>query len=363
MPIYYDLLPESEIEENGHPRLLGEEMNTTTKKRAINKILHIKKYLKDSKVPDRRGDNLLLCNWNFKEFGQSYKHPEFYYYMAEIMAAFDMIVIQEIRRSIKELNIIKNLLGDNWFYIINDVTEGSEGNKERNAILYNSKRVVFNGFSGELVVPRGPQIKRTPHITGFLSDWKNFSIINVHLEPNRKSESVKLRYEELSKIMDVLEPKAKTGGLGYENIILSGDFNFYPGLDDDSINFLKEKGFYQVEKLKSIDTTLAINDFTYDRFFIKRDKYLSIVKDGDGNENSGVIDLRTLFEKDIYVYKEMAKEDYHRRNPTKTLSDNGYPGYFWVHWLSRQMSDHNPIWIEISTDSSEDYLKSKLNEM
>ncbi len=363
MPHYYDLLPSSEIEEHGHPRFLKKTLRASEKKRTIKKIFQIKEHLTVCGVPNKRDDNLLLCNWNLKEFGQSLKHPEFYYYIAEIMFAFDLIVIQEVRRSIKELKIIANILGEYWAYIINDVTEGFEGNGERSALLYNTKRVDFSGFSGELVVDQGPQLKRTPHITGFRTAWKHFSIINVHLDPGKKETNASHRKDELQSIMNILKPKLKIGGLGYENIIISGDYNFYPNVDDKSIGLLRNNGYEQLKKLSDIDTTLAKNNYTYDRLFIKRDKYFDIIKDKEGNENGGVVEFRSLFENNLNTYKHMAKNDYKRRNPNKELKDSNYPNYYWVHWLSRQMSDHYPIWFEMSTDSSIKYLESKFNKL
>jgi len=363
MPHYYDLIASSKIEEHGHPRFLKKILTTSEKKRTIKKILQIKEHLIDSSVPNKRDNNLLLCNWNLKEFGQSHKHPEFYYYIAEIMFAFDLIVVQEVRRSITELKILTNILGENWAYMINDVTEGDEGNSERSAILYNTKRVDFNGFSGELVIDQGPQLKRTPHITGFLTAWKHFSIINVHLDPGKKDTNAALRKDELQRIMDTLKPKLKTGGLGYENIIISGDFNFYSTLDDNSIDLLGDYGFKQVEKLSNVDSTLAKNNHTYDRIFIKRDKYFDIIKDEEGLENGGVVEFKSLFENDLNTYKSMAKKDYEERNPNKEFKDSNYPNYYWVHWLSRQMSDHYPIWFEMNTDSSTIYLENKLSEL
>lgn len=363
MPHYYDLVANSEIEEQGHPRFLKKTLTTSEKKRCIKKILQIKEHLTACGVPNKRDDNLLLCNWNLKEFGRSYKHPEFYYYIAEIMNAFDLIVIQEVRRSIKELKILANILGKNWAYIFNDVTEGKAGNSERSAVLYNINRVDFSGFSGELVVEQGQQLKRTPHITGFLTTWKHFSIINVHLAPGEKDINAAHRKGELQRIMDTLKPKLKTGGLGYENIIISGDFNFYPVIDDDSIDLLSDYGFEQVEKLSSIDSTLGKEDNTYDRLFIKRDRYFEIIKDENGLENGGAVEFRSLFKNNLNTYKRMAKKDYEDNKSGKKLKESYYPTYYWAHWLSRQMSDHYPVWFEMNTDSSTSYLKSKLSKL
>ncbi|MCO6359553.1 endonuclease/exonuclease/phosphatase family protein [Roseivirga pacifica] len=363
MPNYYDLLSESEIEKHGHPRFIERSLNKQEKKRAIKKILQIKESIVEQGIPKKQGDNLLVANWNLKEFGQTSKHPEFHYYIAEMMSAFDLIVVQEVRRSIRELQILVNILGQHWAYVINDVTEGSAGNSERGAIIYDKRRVDFNGFSGELVVVDGPQLKRTPHITGFISGWKHFSIINVHLDPGKKSENELHRYDELKRIMETMSPKLKTQGLGYENIILTGDFNFYPNIDDESVDLLAGYDFKQLTKLESVDTTLAKNNYTYDRVFIRRDKYFEIVKGEDGLEKGGTLEFRSLFEDDVETYRAMAREDYQRRNPSKTFNEANYPNYFWVHWLSRQMSDHYPIWFELKTDSATTYLNSAFSKL
>jgi len=360
MPNYYDLLPDEEIQQHGHPRFLEKELTNVEKKRALRKILDIKESTKQQGVPNKREGNLIFANWNLKEFGQSQKHPEFYCYIAEIMYAFDLIVIQEVRRSIRELQILVNLLGRDWCYVINDVTEGNAGNSERSAIIYNRKRVDFNGFSGELVVDQGVQLKRTPHITGFVTAWKHFSIINVHLDPGKKEANATNRKNELSSILETLEPKFKTGGLGYENIIISGDFNFYPNIDNASVELLKQHSFAQVASISNVDTTLAKNNYTYDRMFIKRDENFEIIQDENNIEKGGAFEFRTLFEANLNTYKSKATKDYLTRNPTKTLTDARYPNYYWVHWLSRQMSDHYPLWIEINTDSSVQYLEGKL---
>ena len=34
--------------------------------------------------------------------------------------------------------------------------------------------------------------------------------------------------------------------------------------------------------------------------------------------------------------------------------------YFRVHWRKNQMSDHYPIWFELITDSSDEFLTNKL---
>ena len=75
------------------------------------------------------------------------------------------------------------ILGDGWRYIVNDITEGNAGNRERSAYIFNSKRVEFAGLAGEIVLWSAltasstlKQLKRTPYMTGFRAGWKSRSI-------------------------------------------------------------------------------------------------------------------------------------------------------------------------------------------
>lgn len=98
-----------------------------------------------------------------------------------------------------------NLLGKDWSYLINDITEGNDGNSERFAYLYDTRRVKFSGRAGEILLwkelfdetetEKDFQLKRTPYITGFIAGWKSFSLPNVHLQPedSKKGREVKKR--------------------------------------------------------------------------------------------------------------------------------------------------------------------------
>jgi hypothetical protein len=61
--------------------------------------------------------------------------------IAEVASRFDVIALQESRRSTKALRFLLQTLGTTWKVIASDVTEGSAGNGERLAFLYNADRV------------------------------------------------------------------------------------------------------------------------------------------------------------------------------------------------------------------------------
>ena len=57
-------------------------------------------------------------------------------------------------RNFKALEKVRKILGrDNWDYVVTDVTEGSPGNRERLAFLYDKRKVRFAGVAGELLIP------------------------------------------------------------------------------------------------------------------------------------------------------------------------------------------------------------------
>jgi endonuclease/exonuclease/phosphatase family metal-dependent hydrolase len=102
-----------------------------------------------------------IATWNLREFDSpsyGYRTQEAKAYIAEILSAFDLVALQEIRRDLGPLEEVVRLLGPDWDYITTDVTAGDPGNKERMAYLYNEDRVRFRKVAGELTLPKGQQI-------------------------------------------------------------------------------------------------------------------------------------------------------------------------------------------------------------
>lgn len=130
----------------------------------------------DGSVAIRRAEeNLIIASLNIKEFGHTTQRlPESYFYIAEIISRFDLVTVQEIKSGLEDLRIILRLLGDDWGYMVNDITEGTNGNSERSCYIFNKTRVRLAGLAGELVLWNEltknstiKQLKRTPYFTGF----------------------------------------------------------------------------------------------------------------------------------------------------------------------------------------------------
>ncbi len=114
----------------------------------------------DKKIIDSK-KFLRLATWNIREFDSGKfgsRLDESYYYIAEIMANFDLIAVQEVNDDLYALERVMGLLGSEWKYIATDVTQGSAGNNERMVFVFNSSKVWFNDIAGELSIPKGDKI-------------------------------------------------------------------------------------------------------------------------------------------------------------------------------------------------------------
>ena len=160
-----------------------------TRKRIAEGLIRLRKAAVEQKLPRRtlEGD-LLIASWNIREFDSSKyggRLTDAFYFIAEVLSHFDLIAIQEVRENLSALDRIQNLLGGWWKYVVTDVTEGSAGNGERMAFLYDSRKVVFGGLAGEIVLPPAKvdtdvlQFARTPFVCGFKSGWAKIERTSV----------------------------------------------------------------------------------------------------------------------------------------------------------------------------------------
>jgi endonuclease/exonuclease/phosphatase family metal-dependent hydrolase len=368
MPYYNDLRPADDFKRRDY-ELVFPNMPLSEKKRTIEKLLLLKQSLANTIAPRRTDVNLIVASWNIKEFGHTTQRlPESYFYIAEILSYFDLIAIQEIKTSLNDLYIIQRLLGDDWGYLVNDITEGNSGNSERSCYLFNRKRVQLAGLAGEIVLwddltqaSTIKQLKRTPYITGFTAGWKTFAMINLHLHPGKKPADIELRREEVSLLLKALAEKKKRGRLWSENLICVGDFNFYAGStkDDPTVQMINQAGFKEVNSLIGVDTNVSKTD-AYDRFFLSSSEYFSLGPTSAGMDMGGVYDpFESIFSVgEETVYAQHMIDDY---TGSKDMTDlENQRSYFVNPWRKNQISDHLPIWFELIVDSSSVFLERNL---
>ena len=120
----------------------------------------------DRVVPGKSLDrNLLVGTWNIRAFGDATKNWRSgegdeprrdlrdLCFIAEIVSRFDVVAIQEVRDNLRALRYMLRRLGLDWGVILTDVTKGSDGNNERLAFVFDTRRVKPSGLACELVVP------------------------------------------------------------------------------------------------------------------------------------------------------------------------------------------------------------------
>lgn len=368
MPFYNDLRPQSDYDKRDYA-LVFPDMQVSEKRRTITNLLRLKAGL-DENIPARKtNDNLLIASWNIKEFGHTLQRlNEAYFYIAEIISRFDLVAVQEVKSTLKDLDIVMRILGSDWDYLVNDITDGSSGNSERSAYLFNKKRLNLSGLAGELVlwpeITTGSaikQLKRTPYITGFKSAWKSFVMLNMHLHPGDDNDDLAYRNEEVRLLLVALEHKMDR--LWSRNLILAGDFNLYQGDDNETIQLFHDAGFSEIDGLIGLDTN-ASQTQAYDRLFVHKNRYFQVATNAQGQE------IGNVFNPFDYVYKQEEHSQYQQQmvddyGGAKDLNTDAVAleKYFMRYWRRNQISDHFPIWFELSTDSSTEFLGKKFAQL
>ena len=346
--------------------------NTSQGKRTLEKLLTLRDHL-DREIPIGNSESsIIIATWNIREFDSPAfgdRLDEAFYYIAEIINRFDLIAIQEVRREVRALDRLKEILGANWDYLLTDVTEGSRGNKERMAYLYNENKIKFGGLVGEVVFPpmrmkdeNGKsyykdvsQLARTPFFAGFHAGWISFMLTTVHILYGQSKAEDPERVKEIEHIANFLSKRTTDPGAWSKNSILLGDFNIFKP-EDKTYQALIEAGFMIPEELQKLPTNVK-QDKYYDQIAFKvwEDRFSTTGKAGVFNF------FETVFTaEEEQLYAPLIGSRYLKSKKGKDRTERGKKRYYNM-WRTHQMSDHLPMWVEIKTDFSDEYLTNKLS--
>src|SRR5687767_7267048 len=89
--------------------------------RTARRLIELRKQIK-REIPTRAVTNtLLLATWNIRDFdsnkfGHGPRLDESFYYIAEVISAFDLIAVQEVNKDTDALRKVMSILGPNWNY-------------------------------------------------------------------------------------------------------------------------------------------------------------------------------------------------------------------------------------------------------
>ncbi len=315
-------------------------------KRTAEGLVRLKDAFAQKEFPQKKVDgNLLLATWNLREFGGNKyggRDDEPLYYLAEIISRFDLVAVQEIRDDLADLDRLVQILGRWWKVLFTDVTAGQRGNKERTGFLYDSRKIIFGGLAGEIVMPPiegnngGPseQLARTPMIVGFRAGWFKFTICTAHLYYGADKADDPRRVQEIRDLAKFLATEAKAKTAWAQNMIVLGDFNIFK-TTDDTFKALTDNGFIVPPGILQLTSNVAGGKhFDQIAFIAPR------VQDQFAHADSNV------FKFTDYVYRDADEAAYQTELGTAKYKT----------WRTYKMSDHFPLWVELQTDFGRDYL-------
>ncbi|MDP1904826.1 MAG: endonuclease/exonuclease/phosphatase family protein [Pseudomonadota bacterium] len=200
----------------------------------------------DQAIPRKKaGDNLLIATWNLRAFASLTREwtatakdsPKrdlrALLAIGEIVRRFDVIAIQEVKGDLRALRDLLRWLGEDWAFLMTDITLGGAGNDERMAFLFDTTRLKPSGLACELVVPPewlgeiGPdalrrQFARTPYAVSFKAADTTFILVTLHVTFGNPATE---RVPELRGIARWMREWANQANAWSQNLIALGDFN------------------------------------------------------------------------------------------------------------------------------------------
>lgn len=348
---------------------------TEDRKRVIDRLMSLRKRL-DQEIPTKDADShLLLATWNIRDFDKANRRgygdrlPESLFYIAEIISRFDFVAIQEVNR-LHEWYKVMDILGPDWDFIATDVTDPSlGGNGERLTFAFDKRKVWFQNIAGEIVLPTnmliskvevdqgedkfvaGKQFRRTPFVASFQSGWFKFDICTVHIYYGTDSgDKLKERIDEIGTIAEYLSDRADINLEEDRGMILLGDFNIVSPEHKTMQALLKHK-FVVPKELQQPTNVKETKHYDQIAFKTKR----QVLEFAESENHHGVFKLfRSCFtSRQLDDYKTAMRK-------ASGLRSSKYQGdfkKFYQDWKTYQLSDHNPLWVRLEVNQSEDYLK------
>jgi len=142
-------------------------------------------------IPRKGKGHLLVGTWNVANLGVQDRLDSDYALIAEIVSWFDLVAIQEVNDDLRGIEAIHSHLSSRYELLFSDAS----GNRERQAFLYDSRKVTRLREVGRVAIPPSqlPKIAvagattafsgfdRGPYLASFESGSFRFALLNVHL--------------------------------------------------------------------------------------------------------------------------------------------------------------------------------------
>lgn len=198
----------------------------------------------DQTIPKKNPNhNLLIATWNIRSFGSltrkwtadqndsPKRDLRGLRSIAEIIKRFDVVAIQELVGDLRALRDLMKFLGNQWSFLMTDITLGDAGNNERLGFLFDNQRTQPSGLACELVIPPDllvgkdstqKQFARTPYAVSFRAGETTFILATLHVEYGDESDD---RIPELRGIAQWMANWARRSTKWHHNLLTLGDFN------------------------------------------------------------------------------------------------------------------------------------------
>jgi endonuclease/exonuclease/phosphatase family metal-dependent hydrolase len=297
-------------------------------------ITRLRDHKKERTIPKREKGKLLVATWNIANLGAQQRRDKDLSLIAEIVSWFDVIAIQECRESFGDLFDIHNKLPDSYRVIMSDAS----GNNERMAFLYDSKKLTVLEEVGEIAFPPSryksiklPGVKeqfngfdRTPYLVAFSAGKTSLMLVNVHLYFGDDSpQSLARRSLETFAVAKWVDLRRKSPYSFTRELVALGDFNM-PKSDpaDPIFKALTRLGLDVPEHSTQIASSIA-SDANYDQ--------IAFLPETTKDLFTG---LKGVFDYDAVIFPDLWK------GGTNSTNFKAYLRYY--------MSDHRPMWVQLS---------------
>jgi hypothetical protein len=301
-------------------------------------LRELQQRIERANIPSSRLDEtLLIATWNVREFGRRKRLAASLHYIAEIIGQFDVVVLVELRDNVQELAVVQRYLGPYWEVLYSDYILDAGGNRERIAVVYDTRAACFTGFASHVFGPRKkrkgewlPEHSwwRPPYTASFRAGNFDFVVVAAHVRWST-GESDRLREVEL--LADYVEHRASAKGALDQDVIVVGDFNI-PSAKSELFKALTKRGLKMPAMLAGIGGSNLEQSKRYDQ--ILHSPAFSAAFTGAG----GALDFWRGDHAALYPGRRMTKREF-----------------------TYELSDHLPVWVEINTDNDGEVLDQVVN--
>jgi endonuclease/exonuclease/phosphatase family metal-dependent hydrolase len=285
-------------------------------------------------IPAKSSKTLLLATWNIANLGVQDRLDSDYALMGEIVSWFDLVAIQEVNDDLRGIDAIAAKLPSRYDLFFSDAS----GNQERQAFLYDSRKVARLKEVGRVSIPPSDlaRIKlpgsttpfggfdRGPYIASFGAGAFRFALLNVHLYyGSDQPADIDRRTLETYAVAWWADRKHRDSRSYVPDIVPLGDFNLPMASPGDRIyDALVSLGLEVPPHSSQIGSAIA-SDSHYDQiaFF-------------PGATQARFTGSCNVFDFDGALFQDLWQSR---------------PGAPFLSYVRYHLSDHRPLWVEFST--------------